>query len=394
LQPPIRLFWLLDSLGVGGAEALSVPFARSYDRGRYELTVGSLGPLVESSVSESLRAAGVPIFEAHAANLHDVAAYRRLRNFVVAQQIDVVHAHLTYSATWSALVSRSTNVPSIASLHVAAATTRAQKPSLRYRLAVDARDRVMRFAVNRWATYVVTVSEALRQTYLESGGLDASKVLVVHNGIDTARFHRDGAEVRARLEREYDIPPSLPIAVTVAVLRPRKGIEVLFDAIERIPGVIFLIVGDGPIAAELRAAAGARGIADRIRWTGFRSDVDAILPGCDLFVHPSLEDAFPTVLLEAMAAGLPVVASRVGGIPEIVQDGVTGCLVPAGDPDLLAEAIRRLLSDRERLQRMKRDAPAIAESRFSTAAWLRRLDDVYASAVEIGGHKARNARRA
>jgi glycosyltransferase involved in cell wall biosynthesis len=369
-----------------------VPFARSYDRERYELSVGSLAPLGDSSVTAELRSIGVPLFSASAANLLDRAAWRRLRDFVVAQHVDVIHSHLTYSATWSALVSRATGVPSIASLHVAAATTRAQKASLRYRLSVDARDRLMRFATNRWAACVVTVSEALRQTYLASGGLDAAKVRVVHNGIETERFRRDAAEVRARLEREYDIPAAMPIAVTVAVLRPRKGIEVLLEAVERTPGVMFLIVGDGPIAAELRAAAESRGIAERVRWAGFRRDVETVLAGCDVFVHPSFEDAFPTVLLEAMAAGLPVVASRVGGIPEIVQEEVTGVLVPAGDPAALAQAIARLTTDRDQLQRMRRAASAVAEERFSIPAWLGRLDEVYAAVLAGRGHEGRISR--
>lgn len=379
MQKRIRLLWLLDWLGVGGAEALSVPFARNYDRERYELFVGSVAPLVDSAVVSALREAGVPVTSFDSTSLHDRAAFRRLRQFVVDERIDVVHAHLTYSAMWAAFLSRSTGVPSIASLHVAPESTRAQKPSLRYRLSVDARDRLMRFALNRWATSVVTVSDALRRSY---ANIDPAKARVVHNGIDTARFHRDRGEVRARLANEYDIPENMPIAVTVAVLRPRKGIEVLLESIERVPDVMFLIVGDGPIANELRADAGARGLSDRIRWTGFRSDVDAILPGCDLFVHPSLEDAFPTVLLEAMAASLPVVASNVGGIPEIVQEDVTGSLIPPGDPSVLASSIQRALADRERLARMGCDARAIAEERFSIAAWLRRLDAVYAGALE------------
>jgi glycosyltransferase involved in cell wall biosynthesis len=156
----------------------------------------------------------------------------------------------------------------------------------------------------------------------------------------------------------------------VSVLRPGKGIEVLLDAVERVPDTYFLIVGDGPKRAEWQSMTNS----DRVRWLGYRTDVDAILAGCDVFVHPSLDDAFPTVLLEAMAAGLPVVASRVGGIPEIVSES-TGILVPPGDPAALADAMTKIdphmsIAARERATR-----------EFSIDAWIARLDTVYAEAM-------------
>ncbi|HYO75605.1 MAG TPA: glycosyltransferase family 4 protein, partial [Thermoanaerobaculia bacterium] len=230
---------------------------------------------------------------------------------------------------------------------------------------------------NRWSSRVITVSEALRQTYLAKRDLAPEKVTVVHNGIELERFRRDRAATRARLEREFDIPPGRPILVTVSVLRPAKGIEFLLDAAKRVDNAVFLILGDGNKREEWQALAAQQGIGDRVRWAGYRTDVDTILAGCDALVHPSLDDAFPTVLLEAMAAGLPVVATRVGGIPEIVNDGATGILVPPGDAEALASGIEELLSDRERMRRMGALATDSAITRFSTAAWVSRLTAVY-----------------
>lgn len=238
----------------------------------------------------------------------------------------------------------------------------------------DLRDRVMRFALDRWSSAVIMVSDALRRTYLAAGGLRADKLRVVHNGIDLERFRRDRDETRARLLREFDLPADARIAVTVSVLRPAKGIEVLLDAVRLVPDTHFLIVGDGPKREEWSAMAEQTGIADRVRWAGFRRDVDALLAGCDLFVHPSLDDAFPTVLLEALAAGLPIVASNVGGIPEIVDDGVTGRLVPPGDPQQLAAAIHAT-------RHASREAALDASLRFSTDAWIERLAHVYAEVL-------------
>jgi glycosyltransferase involved in cell wall biosynthesis len=372
-----RLLWLLDSLGVGGAEALVVPFARTLDRDQYQLTVGCLWKIEGEMVVSGLRQLGVPAIEFAARSLRDRTTYRRVRAFLQEERIDLVHAHLTFSATWSALLSRQTGIPAVATLHVAPTATRQFRNTLRHRLATDARDWVMRKALNRWSSRVITVSEALRQTYLGKGDLEPGKVTVVHNGIELERFRRDRAATRARLEREFGIAPGVPILVTVSVLRPAKGIEYLLDAVQRVPNAVFLILGDGNKREEWQALAQQQGIGDRVRWAGYRTDVDTILAGCDALVHPSLDDAFPTVLLEAMAAGLPVVATRVGGIPEIVSDGETGFLVPPADAAALANAIDNLLADRERMRRMGESVTSIAVTKFSTAAWVSRLTAVY-----------------
>lgn len=366
-----RVLWLVDSLGQGGAESLVATFAESIDPGEIELTVACLHGS-DGVNAERLRALKVPVLDLHARNLRDVAAFRRLLRILRERGIELIHAHLTYAAIWSALASRITGIPSIASLHVSPDATRTLESTARHRIMTDLRDRLMRAVVNRWSRAVVTVSSALRDDYL-ARGLDASKVRVVHNGIVVERFRRSREDARERLQRELDIPRDAPIVATVAVLRPQKGIEVLLEAARDVRDAYFVIIGDGPKAEEWRALARGN---ERIRWAGFRTDVDAMLAGCDLLVHPTLDDAFPTVLLEAMAAGLPIVASRVGGIPEIVTPGVNGELVPPGDAHALARTITALLEDGPALQRM-RDNARTEVGRFSTEAWVRRLMSVY-----------------
>lgn len=359
----MRLLWLLDSLNVGGAEALVLPFAAAT---HHDLTVACMRATGENLVEQELRRRGVRTVNFHARNLRDRAAFRRFAQFVREERIDLVHAHLTYSAIWTAWLSRGTGVPSLVSLHAAPSVIKAQESSALRRLAVEVKDRLMSIAVNRWVTRIITVSAGLRDAYGKR--LRADKLRVVHNGIEVARFRGDHSAIRARLEREFDVPRGAKLAVTVSVLRPRKGIEVLLEAAARVPDMVFLIVGDGPLRASWQSLVRT----DNVRWAGYRTDVDELLAGCDVFVHPSLEDAFPTVLLEAMAAGLPVVASHVGGIPEIVDDGVTGVLVPPGDPGAIVAALSRVSPA------MASAAHARAEREFSTAAWVARLEKVYA----------------
>lgn len=378
MSSPKRLLWLVDSLGAGGAEALVVTFAQGLDRGQHQLFVACLNG-ANGVNAQRLSDSGVPVTDLGARNLRDVRAFRRLLALIREERIELIHAHLTYSAIWSAIASRLTGVPAIASLHVSPDATRTLEDSARHRLATDLRDRVLRAILNRWSRAVVMVSGALRDDYL-ARGLEPRKMRVVHNGIELDRFRRNRVEARARLEREFAIPPGAPIVATVAVLRPKKGIEVLLAAARGARRAYFVIIGDGPKREEWTALANDLGVANRIRWAGFRTDVDALLAGCDLFVHPSLDDAFPTVLLEAMAAGLPIVASRVGGIPEIVTQGVTGELVPPGDAAALASAIDAVLGNEDTM-RLMREAAQADSSRFSTSAWIARLTAVYREAA-------------
>jgi glycosyltransferase involved in cell wall biosynthesis len=353
----MRLLWLIDSLTIGGAESLIVPFAR---RAPYELTVCCLTTIAGNPIEQELRAIGIEVVNLGARNLRDRAAFRRLVTCVRQHHVDLVHAHLTDAAIWSALLSRRMKIPSIATLHASPTATRAQQAHRRHRLMTSLRDRLMRFVLRRWSSRVLTVSDALARVYRK---LDP---VTVHNGIDCERFAQEPAATRDPLR-----PPTV---ATVSVLRPAKGIEVLLEAARSVGGARFLIIGDGPMRAEWTRLAASLGIGDRIQWAGHRRDIEALLAGCDLFAYPTLDDAFPTVLLEAMAAGLPVVASDVGGVPEIVDDGVTGRLVPPGDAGRLAAAINELLAHPDSMGEAGR---ARVRREFSTEAWIARLDCVY-----------------
>jgi glycosyltransferase involved in cell wall biosynthesis len=232
---------------------------------------------------------------------------------------------------------------------------------------------------------VVAVSGAVRDAWA-AAGLSAERVVVVPNGVDLAEGRAaPGAAERRAVRRELGVAQGAPVVATVSLLRPGKGLEVLLAAAPAVlaahPRARFAVVGDGPARAELEAGAAAGGVGEAVAWTGFRRDVPALLAAADLFVLPSLDDAFPTAILEAMAAGLPVVATRAGGIPEIVDDGATGLLVPPGDAAALARAISTLLADPAARKSLGEAGRRRAGERFSTAAWLGRLERVYGEAL-------------
>ena len=350
MEKNIRLLWLIDSLTMGGAESLAVTIAREARRRAIDLTVCARTSIGGNPLEAEIRALGVDVVSLDARNLRDRAAYRRLVGLV--RDFDVVHAHLTYAAIWGALASRKTRVPLVATLHVPPGLSSLAT------LRDDIRERILVFLLNRYASRVIVVSHALREAW----GARLRNVVVVRNGVD----------VRAAPRRWQAVAGATALQIiTIAVLREGKGIDTLIEAARYVPNANFVVVGDGPLREALEQQASGLPIT----FTGFRRDVAQLLAESDLFVHPTLADAFPTVLLEAMAAGLPVIASNVGGVPEIV-DAHSGMLVPPGDARALANAINAAHAEwREVAGAAGRER---VERELSVDRWLDQLERLYA----------------
>jgi glycosyltransferase involved in cell wall biosynthesis len=385
----LRVLWLIDSLTVGGAEALVVEFASTRQPGDAEFHVCCLSSIAGNAREADVRAAGVPFTNLGARSLRDLRAFRRLLALLRAERPQLVHAHLRYASIWGAVAARLAGIPLVATLHMV-------PDGAPWWSADGARERLTCLLLDRWSAGVIAVSAAVSAAYARSGRIRAGKLWVVHNGVDCNRIaaaSSSGPEVR----REIGVGATARVVATASVLRPGKGVEVLLAAAPRVrvaaPDAVFLIAGDGPERRALEDRAAALGASGMVRFLGQRRDVPRILAASDLFVLASHFDAFPTVLLEAMAAGLPVVATDVGGIPEIVEVPSTGCLVPPADPGALAASITALLQAPERRREMGARARARGREHFSTEAWCRRLARVYAEAVGKRGGTALEGRR-
>jgi glycosyltransferase involved in cell wall biosynthesis len=193
--------------------------------------------------------------------------------------------------------------------------------------------------------------------------LPRSRFQTIYNGIEPDRF--GPAEDKIALRAALGLPVESPQVTMIGVMRPGKGHDRFIDAARQLPGIHFVLVGDGNPSYRAELEARAQGLEDRIHFLGQRMDVPAILSASELVVLPSDNEALPTVLIEAGASALPVVATSVGGVPEIVQDGVTGILIPPRDPTALAQAIRRLVDDPALLQTMGRSAYEWVHARFT-----------------------------
>ena len=286
---------------------------------------------------------------------------------------DVVHLHSRRGAdTWGALGARLAHARAVV---LSRRVTYRIRPRfwarLRFRLLYDG---------------VVAVSEAVRDALIRSG-VPEGMVTVVRSALDLSRFERLPSRGEAR--RALGLPEGAPVCVTVGALERRKGQALLLKAAamvrERVPDAVFLLVGDGPKAAELREEAERMGLSGSVRFLGWRDDVPRILSAADLLVHPALREGIPGAAMEAGAAGLPAVAFEVGGVPEVVEHGRTGLLVPPGDVEGLARAVVSLLTDGRRREEMGRAARERVEREFSAERMVEGNIEVYLKALARRG---------
>jgi len=236
----------------------------------------------------------------------------------------------------------------------------------------------------RRAGRVTVVSEDLKRYFLEELQIDAMAIQVIHNGVDTRRF-QPGERTKA-LSSLLPLGYSGPVLITVGRLSEAKDHSNLLAALQILKGrgetFYLILVGDGELRQAIALEIEKRGLTANVLLVGCRSDTEYILPGADAFVLSSKREGFPLVVLEAMAAGLPVVATSVGGVPEAICHELNGLLVPSEDPVALAEAIHRVCNDKPLAQNLARNARKSAEENFSLERVARAYSNIYLSLLE------------
>ena len=361
-HPRPRVLQLLATGGSGGAQESYTGLLLGLDRSRYEVRALSLSA---GSAVQRLRALGVPVEVLDEAD--DEVAVRELAAWLRREEIDLVHAHMF----------RAEVIGTRAAVAAGTAVIVATVHSSRVRSDDDVR---LLESLTSSMDRLIVPSEAIERK-VRAEGRDGARFAVVPNGVDLSRFT---APVRpCALRDEYGIPPDAPLLGAVARLEPEKGHRHLIAAmpaiLRAVPDTWLAVVGEGSEAGALRAQAHGLGsaVADRIVFTGRRDDVSALTADLTVAVLPSLREAQGISLLEAMARRVPVVASDVGGIPEVVTDVVDGRLVPPGDPAALAAAIVELLRDPDLRRRLGQAGYRTVADRFSVDAQVRRIQELY-----------------
>ncbi|MSS70112.1 MAG: glycosyltransferase family 1 protein [Candidatus Latescibacteria bacterium] len=361
---PHRILYVSEAVTFGGAERyLAILWARM-DRRRFTPTL-FCHPDTPETLVETARDRDVAVrFVAPVRGKWDVGGMMRQRRLFREAGADLIHFNLfnAYQGQYSILAARGTS-RLVATYHL---PPRMRTASVGGRLL----ERVVMGALDR----VIAVCEAGADLLIRHFGARRGGLTVVRNGIEVERF-APGPGVA------HEAMKGLRVVIAVGRLTPQKGLDTLIQAapevVRAVPDAGFLIVGDGPLRGELERMGQASGVGERIIFAGERRDVHDLMRGAQVLALPSVYEGLPLVALEAMACGLPVVASAVDGVPEAVADGETGVLVPVGDVACLADALIGLLRDPARGEAMGRRGRARAEACFSASRMAEETQAVY-----------------
>lgn len=364
----INVLFIIKPERAAGAEMVLLQAAARLDRARFRVFAGLLTPDRENLIPPHL----TPINF----NLPGLNGWVWLRFFLhlcwvlYRQKIQIVHTNSYVPGNYARLAAAALRVPVIIDhWHGFSHFSRKRRYICRW--------------LGRVTDLSLAVSRGVRDYIIERCSLDPAKVRVVPNGVDVARLrqHRPRTEVR----RELGLTPKTRVVGLVARLDHwGKGHREFFTALAALPEgypVEALIIGGGRREAEIKGLTAELGLAGRVHFLGQRDDIPDLLAALDIFVLPSHSEGVSLALLEAMAAGLPVIATAVGGLPEVVTDGDNGLLIPAKEPQALAAALERLLADPDFGNKLGENARRQVETNFSLDRLGREINEIYRESV-------------
>jgi glycosyltransferase involved in cell wall biosynthesis len=360
---PVRLAQAVYSLCMGGSEALARQIAGKLNgNDRYRCSIYAVdhgGPM-----AEILTAEGVPYHVFSRNGKLDLRLIRKLTAQFRKERVQIVHTHHLNQLLYAGLAGRLAGARVIHTEHEF------------YMLSRRRARRLLR-VLSMMADRVTAVAEPVAEFLRNEVGIPASKLTTIPNGVDIGRFQSACRIDRSVLGwRDEDV-----VIGCVARLEPEKGHAVLLDAFHSVhaqyPRARLLLVGDGSEGDQLMAKAKGLGLNGAVQFLGIRRDIPEVLATCDVLTLPSSREGLPMVLLEAMAAGKPVVATRVGSVPDVVTDGESGLLLAIGDAHALAGALCTLVKDSKRRKVLADEGCKVVERRFDFARTLQMYQEVY-----------------
>jgi L-malate glycosyltransferase len=382
-----RIFFLVDSLNIGGTETQAVELATRLDPRRYEVTLGCLrarGPLLEKlsgssiSVREFYPKGGFD-------SVHGIYQMLRLAIFLRRGGFQIVHTHDLYSNLLGIPAAVIARVPVIIS----------SRRDLGHFDWYQSRRRVWLRRLQNLSTAVLTNASAVREALLVEDHFEPQKVRVIYNGVELARFGEGSFDAKSRDRNWLGFGSAREkwIVLVGNMHSDVKGHPWLIAAAPAIarefPHTRFVLVGDGEQRQDFEQKVAQLGLGENFSFLGRRDDVPRILECCDIAVLPSRAEGFPNAVLEYLAAGLPTIASRVGGNAEIVEDGKTGLLVPPENSDALAEGLLRLMRDPDFAAAMGKRGREYVASHFSFERMIENTDQLYTELLRARGVESR-----
>jgi glycosyltransferase involved in cell wall biosynthesis len=366
----MRVVHVIETPGPGGAEKVLVDVATGLPSS-YE-SFGLM--LCESWTGRELTTRGVPVSVMPLQKAFDTSWPVRFAKYLREHRIGLVHSHEFTGNCYAAAGARLAGVPIVCTTH--------GKNYWPYRFY---RRQAYRWVCNN-AHAFVAVSTDLAQFAAATLGVKSNRVRIVRNGIDTRAFEPDTI-LREQTRDRLMLQPSELLILSVGELTEVKGHEYLLRAFARMKGqssnLTLAIAGDGPLRAHLESLASESGIAARVKFLGHRRDIKALLNAADVFVMPSLSEGLPLAILEAMAIGLPIIATAVGGVPEVIKSGETGWLVQPQQPEALASTLCNVLQNESERRRIGNSAQVLCRRDYALDATIRDYVRLYEGQSEM-----------
>lgn len=371
----VKVMQITHDLKIGGLQRVVVDLALNLDKRRYSVSVCALkggGPFEEELLRHGISVFKLPVIP----NQADYFGFWKLSRILNRERPDLIHTHNTHPLIDGVAAAILAGVP--ARIHTDHARQFPDKK--RYMIA----ERILSARINQ----MVAVSEAAKESLYSHEGIRPDRIKVVLNGIDGEKYYGKVSCAEKRKEMKIEAGDG-PVLGFVGRLSPEKGLIYLIEAMERLaeefPKVLLLIAGDGELIEELSIEVRRRSLARNVRFLGPRLDVNEVMSVFDIFVLPSLREGLPLVLLEAMAASLPIVATDVGGNRTAVVEGVNGLIVPSKEIDLLHHALRRLILSEDLRREFSQNSLRLFRGQFSIEKMIKEYEAIYEDCLKDGG---------
>jgi len=367
----MKILHLISSQGFYGAENVVAALARDHQLSGNSVRIGVFDNThtTQNNVADEFESRGLQVIRIRCRSRLDFATVRRIREIIAIQGINLVHSHGYKSDVYALLAGRRLGIPLVGTSHHWTHQTRA----VRFYEFLDG------LTLRRFDA-VVAVSQVIAGQ-LREAGVPTDKITVIDNGIDLTPFNSAAPVLKSELNAKDQL-----LIGTVGRLVEQKGMIYFLTAAKQLlkefPNLTFVIVGDGPDLGKLQQMAKELHIDNKVRFTGVRYDMANVYASLDVFVLASIEEGMPIALLEAMASRLPVAATAVGAVPQIVIPGETGMLVKARDAAEMAQAIAALLRDPALRERLGANGQRKVHERFSSQVMSQNYYQLYTRLIE------------
>lgn len=367
-QQSLKILHVIHSSELSGPQRHLFDIAKSIDKDRFSLEVAC----PEGWLSKELEKKNVRTYNIELKDGFSIDSLLSLYRIARKGSYDIIHAHMGRTGIYAKLVGVLTGKPVIVTEHLVAHDHSWIKNPVKRRLHL-----IGHKLTNRMARLLIAVSGVTRDAYIARQGVSPDKIIIMHNFVDTDLFAAE--EKTEKIRKELGIDKDNLVVGFLGRLDWRKGLRTIVDAAEGLKGVKFLIIGDGDAREELIDEIRRKGIEEDFILTGLRKDVPALMKAMDIFVFPTTApyESFGIVVIEAMAAGLPVIASDIGPLREIINNGVDGLLIPAKDGDALRSAIERLIKNKDLMKKLAETATKTVRNRFSLKKRIKEIEEVY-----------------